>query len=105
MSGHLGLGGEDEMKLQCPKCGSNVHVRLIFTGAIVCGQCPNGCTEPTERAVPVIIAWHCSNCEAFGEVRTEGDDRILAKISIRLSLPERVKLVVEEVTDEGAETT
>jgi len=63
MSGHLGLGGEGGMKLQCPECGSDVDLRLIFTGVVELNRYLNECTGHTSRVIPVIIAWHCGTAK------------------------------------------
>jgi len=93
------------MKLQCPECGSDVDLRLIFTGVVELNQYLNECTGHTSRVIPVIIAWHCGSCKAFGEVLDEGESRIVASLRIKLWLPKKITLVVEEVTEEGAELT
>jgi len=84
--------------LKCPICGSEVQIRIGVTTFIDLVETQQGLEGSTvEETNPLCISWYCENCGGTGDVDDESGAKMRACVTVHLELPEKVRLVPEEV--------
>jgi len=83
---------------KCPTCGSNVQIRIGVTTFVDLVETQQGLLGSTiEECAPSFISWYCENCGSAGDVDDQGKSKMRAVVTVQLKLPEKAKLVPEEV--------
>jgi len=84
--------------LKCPTCGSEVQIRVGITTFVELVETEQGLLGSTiEEFGPSFISWYCENCGNTGDVDDQGKAKMRAVVTVQLKLPEKAKLVPEEV--------